>query len=625
MEAIAAIDDSVAIVKNSSFANTCTNTSDEQDHDEKNKEALQFIEEVTINADKVQNQVLTEILSRNSQAEYLQRHGLDGYTDRQTFKRVMPVVCYEDVKADIDLIIAKGNISSILCASPVSQFFRSTGTSSGVSKLMPTTEEQAEKSWHFWCLIMPVLNQHISDLNRGKAMQIFLVSPCIRTPGGLISSAASTGLFKSSNFKNLFSNIDPYRNYTSPIETILCEDTYQSLYSQLLCGLYQNNQVLRLAFIFASGFIEAVKCLEQRWTLLCDDIRVGTIAADHTIITDTLVKKAVMKILVKPNPELADFIENECRRDSSWEGIVSRLWPNAKCVDTIITGTMSHHIPNIDFYSNGLPIVSTMYACSECFLGINLNPLTNPHEVSYTLIPTMAYFEFLPIVHVDDNQNDNCHQEDDKHHQELVDLVDVELGREYELVVTNYAGLYRYKVGDVLRVSGFKNNAPQFNFMRRRNVVLSIDMDKTNETELQNAVKKAADHLMISSNVSLVEYTSFADTSTNPGHYVLYWELQRNNNNAVVPHTVFEECCLIMEEFLGYEYRNMRSNKKLIGPLEIKIVETGTFGKIMDLAIHQGSSVTQYKTPRCMKLGPKFDLLNSMVLSSSFSPRCPQL
>ncbi|KAI3832860.1 hypothetical protein MKX03_026621, partial [Papaver bracteatum] len=84
--------------------------------------------------------------------------------------------------------------------------------------------------------------------------------------------------------------------------------------------------------------------------------------------------------------------------------------------------------------------------------------------------------------------------------------------------------------GDVLRVAGFKNNAPHFNFMRRGNVVLSIDKDKTDETELQNAVKKAADYLMISSNVSLTEYTSFADTSTDPGHYVLYWELQRNNS-----------------------------------------------------------------------------------------------
>ncbi|XP_026452366.1 indole-3-acetic acid-amido synthetase GH3.6-like [Papaver somniferum] len=420
----------------------------------------------------------------------------------------MPVVTYEDLKPDIDLLIAKGNsISSTLCKSPISQFFRSTGTSSGMSKLIPSTEEQAEKSRQFCSLLIPVLNQHIPGLNKGKAMQFIFVSLCTETPGGIISSLVSTSVAKTS--RNLSSNI----NYTSPIETILCEDTHQSLYSQLLCGLYQNKQVLRLGFAFASGFMVDAKCLHQHWTLLCDDIRHGTIAEDHPKITDPSVRKAVMKILVKTNPKLADFIENECKRDSSWEGI-------------------------------------------------NLDPLTKPPEVSYTLIPTLAYFEFLTILGEDDNQNDNFNQEKKQHHPELVDLVKVELGREYELVVTNYAGIYRYRVGDVLRVAGFKNNAPQFNFMRRRNVVLSIDMDKTNETEFQNAV----DHLMIMSNVSLVEYTSFPDTSTFPGHYVLYWELQGNNNNAVIPQKVLEECCLVMEEFLGYEYRYMRTNKKLIGP-----------------------------------------------------------
>ncbi|RZC81865.1 hypothetical protein C5167_044438 [Papaver somniferum] len=153
---------------------------------------------------------------------------------------------------------------------------------------------------------------------------------------------------------------------------------------------------------------------------------------------------------------------------------------------------MSHHIPNIDFYSSGLPIVSNLYGCSECFLGINLNPLSKPHEISYTLIPTMAYFEFLPIPGEVDNQSDKCSQEEEQHNQELVDLVQVELGREYELVVTNYAGLYPYEVGDVLRVSGFKNNAPQFNFIRRRNVVLSIDMDKTDEIKFQKCSEKSS-------------------------------------------------------------------------------------------------------------------------------------
>ncbi|XP_026452358.1 indole-3-acetic acid-amido synthetase GH3.6-like [Papaver somniferum] len=399
-----AIDNSIDVAENSNIAN-CSDTIDEHYHDKKKKEALQFIEEITINADEVQNQALAEILSCNAQVDYLQRHGLNGQTDRKTFKRIMPVVTYEDLKPDIDLLIAKGNsISSTLCKSPISQFFCSTGTSSGMSKLIPSTEEQAEKSRQFFSLLIPVLNQHIPGLNKGNAMQIIFVSPCTETPGGIISSLVSTSVAKTS--RNLSSNI----NYTSPIETILCEDTHQSLYYQLLCDLYQNKQVLRLGFAFASGFMVAVKCLQQHWTLLCDDIRHGTISEDHPKITDPSVRKAVMKILVKTNPELADFIENECKRDSSWESIVSRLWPNAKCIVTIITGTMSHHIDNIDFYSNGLPIVSHMYACSECFLGINLDPLTKPPEVSYTLIPTMVYFEFLTILGEDDDQKDNCNR-----------------------------------------------------------------------------------------------------------------------------------------------------------------------------------------------------------------------
>ncbi|RZC93918.1 hypothetical protein C5167_016612 [Papaver somniferum] len=588
--------------------------------DEKTKQVLQFIEEVTTKADEIQNQVLAEILSCNSQAEYLQRHGLNGCTDPDTFKKVVPVTSYENLKPDIDRLVANGNNSPVLCAQRISQFMLSSGTSSGAMKLIPSTEEQAERSWYLWSLIPPVVNQHIPGLNEGKAMQLFFVVAHITTPGGIVASPVSTSFNKSSKFKNLFTNIDPYRNYTSPLETIHCEDSHQSMYSQLLCGLYQNEQVLRLGCSFGTGFIQAIKFLQEHWRHFCDDIRNGTIEVDHAKITDPSVRNAVMRVLVKPNPELADFIEDECSRDESWKGIVSRLWPNAKCVDTVVSGTMSHHISTIEFYTNGLPIVSTLYACSECFLGINLNPPSKPREVCYTLIPTMAYFEFLPMFEEEDHRN----QEREQRRQELVSLVDVKLGQEYELVITNYAGLYRYRVGDVLRVEGFKNNAPQFRFIRRNNEVLSIDLDKTNEVELQNAVTNAAEHLADKLNVSLVEYTSFADTSTHPGHYVIYWELQRSDSNASAILLVMEECCLIMEESLGAKYRQLRADKNIIGPLEIKIVETGTFQTLMDHARDNGSSIGQYKTPRSFKSGPVLKLLNSKVRSNYFSQQCPR-
>lgn len=183
------------------------------------------------------------------------------------------------------------------------------------------------------------------------------------------------------------------------------------------------------------------------------------------------------------------------------------------------------------------------------------------------------------------------------------------------------AGLYRYRVGDVLRVAGFKNNAPQFNFICRKNVVLSIDTDKTDEVELQNAVKNAISHLG-PFGARLTEYTSYANTTTIPGHYVLYWELSQIGSTPIPP-SVFEDCCLTVEESLDTVYRQNRVFEA-IGPLEIKIVEAGTFDKLMDYAISLGASINQYKTPRCVKFAPIVELLDSKVVSSYFSPKCPK-
>ncbi|KAK1370028.1 hypothetical protein POM88_036120 [Heracleum sosnowskyi] len=41
-------------------------------------------------------------------------------------------------------------------------------------------------------------------------------------------------------------------------------------------------------------------------------------------------------------------------------------------------------------------------------------------------------------------------------------------------------------------------------------------------------------------------------------------------------------------------------------------------------AISLGVSLSHYKTPRSLKLGPIVDLLNSKVVSNHFSPKCPR-
>ncbi|PPD94172.1 hypothetical protein GOBAR_DD08815 [Gossypium barbadense] len=574
---------------------------------EKDAKALQFIEEMTKNVDSVQERILGEILSRNADTEYLKRFQLNGATDRDTFKSKVPVVTYEDLQPEIQRI-ANGDKSPILSSHPISEFLTSSGTSAGERKLMPTIHEELNRRQLLYSLLMPVMNLYVPGLDKGKGLYFLFIKAETKTPGGLLARPVLTSYYKSDHFKSR--PYDPFNVYTSPNETILCPDSIQSMYAQMLCGLIMREEVLRVGAVFASGLLKAIRFLQVNWKQFAHDIETGTL---NPKVTDPSVRECMSKIL-KPNPELAAFITKECSEEN-WECIITRIWPNTKYLDVIVTGAMAQYIPTLEYYSGGLPMACTMYASSECYFGLNLKPMCKPSEVSYTIMPNMAYFEFLP--HDDSSAQDSSRDSPPR----LVDLADLEVGKEYELIVTTYAGLCRYRVGDILRVTGFHNAAPQFRFIRRKNVLLSIDSDKTDESELQQAIENAS-VLLKEFNTSVVEYTSYADTKQIPGHYVIYWELFVKDAANAPTDEVLSQCCFQMEESLNAVYRQCRVADS-IGPLEIRVVKNGTFEELMDYAISRGASINQYKVPRCVSFTPIMELLDSRVVSKHFSPALP--
>ncbi|PUZ40564.1 hypothetical protein GQ55_9G434100 [Panicum hallii var. hallii] len=578
---------------------------------DKDAEKLRFIEEMTSNVDAVQERVLAEILARNAGTEYLARCGLAGATDRAAFRARVPVVTYEDLQPDIQRI-ANGDRSPILSAHPISEFLTSSGTSAGERKLMPTIKEELDRRQLLYSLLMPVMNLYVPGLDKGKALYFLFVKSETTTPGGLTARPVLTSYYKSEHFKNR--PYDPYHDYTSPTAAILCADAFQSMYAQMACGLCQRHDVLRVGAVFASGLLRAIRFLQLHWEQLADDIEAGTLTPR---VTDPSVREAVAGIL-RPDPELARFLRGECSR-GDWAGIITRVWPNTKYLDVIVTGAMQQYIPTLEYYSGGLPMACTMYASSECYFGLNLRPMCHPSEVCYTIMPNMGYFEFLPVDEASGVASGDAAQ--------LVDLSRVEAGREYELVITTYAGLYRYRVGDILRVAGFHNAAPQFRFVRRKNVLLSIESDKTDEAELQRAVDRASAHLRArcGGGAAVAEYTSQACTRSIPGHYVVYWELlaTAEQQGAAVDGETLERCCLEMEEALNSVYRQSRVADGSIGPLEIRVVRAGTFEELMDYAISRGASINQYKVPRCVSFPPIVELLDSRVVSRHFSPSPP--
>ncbi|XVF44365.1 hypothetical protein PTKIN_Ptkin02bG0114400 [Pterospermum kingtungense] len=478
--------------------------------------------------------------------------------DKELLKNKVPVVNYEDIKPHIERI-ANGDSSNIISAEPITELLTSSGTSGGQPKMMPSTAEDLHRKTFFYNLLVPVMNKCVPGLDEGKAMYLLFVKPEIKTPSGLMAKPVLTTYYKSSNFRNRPFN--RFNVYTSPDETILCSNSKQSMYCQLLYGLEQRQEVLRVGAVFASAFLWAIKFLEDNWKEISSNIRTVHLS---DWITDPSCRKAVSLILSKPDSQLADLIQHE-RCTKSWEGIIKKLWPRTKYIEVIVTGSMAQYISTLEFYSGGLPLVSTMYASSECYFGINFKPLSKPSHVSYTFVPNMAYFEFLPLkknhatqdVHCNGVCQKNCMEEKtEREDVETVDLVDVKLGQYYELVVTTFTGLYRYRVGDIPMVTGFHNNAPQFRFVHRRNMVLSIDTDRTNEEDLLDAVTKAK-VLVEPLGFLLVEDTGYGDASSIPGHYVLFWELENKGSNdlPILDSKIMEQCCFIVEESQLEHYR----------------------------------------------------------------------
>lgn len=79
---------------------------------------IEEFDAMTRDAGAVQQETLRKILEENANAEYLQRLGLDGRTDVQSFKARVPIVTHRDLEHHIQRI-ADGDSSPILTGKPI--------------------------------------------------------------------------------------------------------------------------------------------------------------------------------------------------------------------------------------------------------------------------------------------------------------------------------------------------------------------------------------------------------------------------------------------------------------------------------------------------------------------------
>ncbi|XP_057720681.1 jasmonoyl--L-amino acid synthetase JAR4-like [Arachis stenosperma] len=555
------------------------------------EKVIQEFETLTKDAGRVQRETLKRILEDNASAEYLQNLGLNGRTDPESFKACVPLVTHKELEPYIHRII-DGDTSSILTGKPITTLSLSSGTTQGKPKYLPWNDELFETTMQIYQTSFAYRNREF-PIKNGKALSFIYSSKQFKTKGGVAAGTATTNVFRNSRYKREMKALQS--QCCSPDEVIFGPDFFQSLYCHLLCGLIFHEEVQLVSSVFAHSIVHAFRTFEQVWEELCTDIKQGVLSSRITVPSI----RAVMSKLLKPNPELANLIHAKCVGLSNWYGLIPELFPNAKYVYGIMTGSMEPYLKKMRHYAGELPLLTADYGSSEGWIAANVNPRLAPEFATYAVLPQIGYFEFIPLTQLENNDASSSFLSIDLN---PVGLSEVKVGEEYEIVITNPAGLYRYRLGDVVKVMGFHNSTPELKFVRRSSLLLTINIDKNTEADLQLAVE-AAGKVLAEEKLEVVDFTSHVDLSKEPGHYVIFWEI-----NGEASEQVLGECCNCLDKsFVDAGYTSSRK-VNCIGPLELRLVRRGTFQKILEHYLGLGATVSQYKTPRCV--GPT----NSTVL-----------
>ena len=245
---------------------------------------------------------------------------------------------------------------------------------------------------------------------------------------------------------------------TSPIELLFPDEVIDPRYPRLLFALLDRD-VSQIVAPFTWTLLDTMQFLEKYHNQLADDIEHGEITYMHDMPEDIRVK---LQEKLAANPERAD--ELRAAFADGFEGIVGRIWPQCHRIVAAGTGAFSLYTRKLAFYSGDIALHNGYYAASEAMIGRAMGE--NSDE--YALLTDNAFFEFLKPGA-----------------DEPVMAADVMPGCSYEVVLTNAAGLYRYRLDDVVRIERFENGVPIFTYAYRLGETLKVGGAAVTEDQME--------------------------------------------------------------------------------------------------------------------------------------------
>lgn len=514
-------------------------------------------------ADKKQKKVLMSLMRDNKSTVYGKKNNFDKVKSVSDYQNIVPLSTYSDYE---DYVIRMSQGEKGLITNRIVRRFTESSGSTGRSKLVPLS---ALAEWNCQCFSFsaPVgcAVKYFANKKKFLPPQRGLLTAEIssrKLPGGAsVSCLSSIPLLNLKPLVKFFTS--------SPKEVMFPENgvDMDMHYVKLRFALVDRD-ISYLGTIFITTLESMFFYLEENWELFCNDIENGTI--DESIKMPEHIRKSLLK-KIKPEPKRAEELRNEFRKGFDDEPIVPRIWKKCCWMYGMGTGALAHYASRLRRYiGNDMPIHYLGYAATEALMAVPIE--LNSFE--YVLLPQNGFYEFLPL--------------DAPEGTKPLTINQLQVGKEYELILTNLSGFYRYRIEDVVKVTGYYHQSPKVTFCYRLNQIANISGEKINQLAFDEIVGNFSDEM----EEMFVGYSIYPDRNTSPGHYVLFIESTKN-------HTVNDEK-LYSEKFETVLCKGNVSVEPLIksgalGHCQVKFLKHGTYDDYRQMLKENGANLNQIK------------------------------
>lgn len=520
---------------------------------------VRALDEMTKKPAETQEALLLSVLRQNRDTEYGRKYGFSEIHSVRDYQERVPVQEYDDFAPCIERMV-KGE-DGILTQEHIGHFNKTSGTL-GCAKYIPLSKKQLSVigKYHALHTNSVIASQIGYGWNNGKGVNLMEGTAVVLESGATYGSASSVAV-KSGPFKNMSSGI-----YTSPVEARRPAKGVITRYIHARFALQERN-VTYVEATFSSIILEMFRYIEDHHEMLIRDIETGTIDGSVNLPEDV---RASLLSRLKPDPRRAEEL-----RAAFAEGFgkpwAKRIWPGLQFVFSAGGANFSPYTEKLKRNILG-DEVRAFYQGVSASEGM-FSAVCRMDRVDSVLTPDGCFMEFRDA----EDESAPC-----------LTMDKLEEGKCYELIITNYSGLYRYRMHDILRVTGFHNKTPLVRFETRAGYAANIRGEKTSEAAVRNAVEETEKTL----GIEVTDYSIYADTDAVPPAYVIFMELRSRPEG--VDNEAIRKC---LEEKLIQANRNIAHHFEAgyLGDLQLALVQPETYLLYRDVMIMRGTSASQLK------------------------------